>query len=101
MDRFYWSIRLGGMKLALKCDVELDSGLLVKGAYHRITNFYGTESQISFSVNVYINKEAFEKEKPSITSKTFETTFDKDRNLFSQMYEYLRTLSEYDEAVEA
>lgn len=90
-----------GDKMALICDVELENGLKIEGAYHRIASFSGTETYLNFNVDVYVKKAVFDEGRPSVTSKRYEMTFDKDRNLFRQMYECLRTLPEYEDAVEA
>ncbi len=87
--------------MALICDIELSSGLSISQAYLRIDNFSGSERYLNFSLNFYIDKKSFDEEKPPVYTTSYATTFDKDRNLFGQMYEYLRTLPEYADAIEA
>lgn len=87
--------------MALKCDVELESGLMIPDAYLRIETFSGSETHVNFNLSVYINKTSFDEKKPPVTQINYGMEFDKDRNLFSQMYSYLRTLPEYEDAVEA
>ena len=87
--------------MALINDIELESGLVIGNAYHRIDSYKGTERYLAFIVNIYINEEAFDEGKPPITYKEYGLSYNKDRNLFSQMYEYLRSLPEYADAVEA
>lgn len=87
--------------MALISDIELDSGLIIQNAYLRIRTFSGSETYINFNLSVYLNKESFIEEKSPITQINYNMDYDKDRNLFRQMYEYLRTLPEYEDAVEA
>lgn len=87
--------------MALICDIELENGLSVPDAYLRIVSFSGTETEVSFVLNAYLNKDALEEGRPPVASFGYNTNFDKDRNLFRQMYEHLRTLPEYENAVEA
>lgn len=87
--------------MALINDIELENGLSVEGAYLRIVNFSGTENNVNFVLNVYASVNAFNEERPPITSFSYRIDYDKNRNLFSQMYDYLRTLPEYEDAVEA
>lgn len=89
-----------GKIMALICDVALESGLAINDAYLRINNFSGTESHLNFVLSIYVNKESYD-DKPAISSISYNMAFDKDRNVFRQMYEYLRTLPEYVDAVEA
>lgn len=88
--------------LALICDIELeDIGLTINNAYLRIETFSGSETHVNFNLSVYINKESYDENRSPITRINYSTEFDKDRNLFRQMYEYLRSLPEYEDAVEA
>jgi|SRR5699024_7789249 len=97
----YIILQKGVFVLALVCDVELESGLTISKAYLKISSFSGSETHINFNLNVFINKTNFEEERPPITHKNYDMHFDKDRNLFRQMYEHLRTLPEYEHAIEA
>lgn len=90
-----------GKILALICDMELESGLMIPDAYLRITSFSGSENHVNFNLSVFINENSFDDEKPAVTQIAYSMDFDKDRNLFRQMYEYLKTLPEYEDAVEA
>lgn len=87
--------------MALINDVDLENGLTVENAYHRITEFKGTERQLFFTVTIYVSKEFYNDDKSPLESKEHGMTYDKDRNLFRQMYEKLRSLPEYEDAVEA
>lgn len=87
--------------MALICDIELGSGIQVENAYHIIYSFAGTEHRLNFTVNVYVDKKAFDEGKQVITSKSYDMDFDKDRNLFRQMYEHLISLPEFAYATEA
>lgn len=87
--------------LALICDIDLESGLTVENAYLRIKSFNGSESRVSFILYIYTNKDNFKNGKPAISQKSYNMDFDKDRNLFRQMYNFLLTLPEYENATEA
>lgn len=87
--------------MALICDVELESGLTIQNAYLRISRFEGTEKNVNFNLRVYVDKASYEDEKLPVTQINYSMEFDKDRNLFRQMYEHLTSLSEYTNAVEA
>jgi len=88
-------------KMALKCDIELDSGLMIKDAYLRISSFSGTERDLSFQLNVYADKAYYNDNRPPVSYLAYKMNYDKDRNIFSQMYDYLGSLPEYEDAVEA
>lgn len=87
--------------MALKTDVERESGLVIDDAYLRVVKFSGTKSYLDFTLNIYVNRQAYDKGRYAVSSKFYNMSFDKDRNLFRQMHEYLRALPEYEDAVEA
>lgn len=87
--------------MAFICGVELNSGINVDDAYHIISSFSGTATSLNFNVSVYVDKSAYENGKQAITSRTYDMDFDKDKNLFRQMHEYMSGLPEYENAVEA
>ena len=90
-----------GLDMALNCDVELESGITIPNAYLRIGSFSGNENYISFNLNIYVDKDAYIEEKPSVSTVSHSMKFDTTSNLFRQMYEHLRTLPQYINAVEA
>lgn len=87
--------------MALLNDIELSNGLKVEKAYIRISYFSGTESRVDFNADAYISEGAFNEGKTPISTFSYSMEFDKDRNLFSQMYEHLRSLPEYKNAIDA
>lgn len=87
--------------MPLVADVELESGLVLNDAYLVITSFSGTKKQIDFVLSIYVNKESYNEERTALSTRVFSLDFDKDRNLFRQMYGYLLTFPEYEDAVEA
>lgn len=91
----------GGLIMALIADLNLDNGLVINNAYFRIEIFSGTEENVSFILNAYVNQDAFEEKRPPVAEFSYRMEFDKSRNLFSQMYEYLMGLPEFESAVEA
>lgn len=94
-------IEKGVDKMAIKSNIVLDNGLIINNAYLRIESFSGTEKSVSFVLNVYASSNAYDENKPPVTSFSYRMEFDKDKNLFAQMYSYLRNLPEYENAVEA
>jgi len=87
--------------MALVSDVELDNGLILNGAYLRIESFSGNEYSISFNLNIYVDKDNYQNNKRAVTSIDYSMEFNNNRNLFTQMYEYLMALPEYKNAIEA
>lgn len=87
--------------MALICDVELNSGLTINNAYLRIVRFTGTDFGLDFDLSVYVDKSSFEGGKSAVSTFTYSMDYDKNHNLFRQMYEYLLSMSEYKDAVEA
>lgn len=86
--------------MALICDVELNSGLTLTDAYLRITSFSGSENRINFVLGIYTSKENFTEERPPVSQTSYNISFDKNRNLFNQMYNHLLSLPEYESAKE-
>jgi len=87
--------------MALICDIDLDSGLNIKDAYIRIVRFSGTENSLNFDVNIYVSKGGYDQGKSTVATISHIMDYDKDQNIFRQMYEHLRSLPEYENAVEA
>jgi len=89
------------VKMALICNVELESGLSLNGSYLKITNFSGTEKELSFQLNVYADKTSFEEKRPPVAYLSFVMEYNKGRDIFEQMYDYLKSLPEYTGAINA
>lgn len=87
--------------MALLNNLELSNGLKIEDAYIRIIYFNGTEETLDFTANAYIDESAFREGKTPVASLNYSMDFDKNRNIFRQMYEHLIELPEYENAVEA
>lgn len=87
--------------MALICDVELKSGLTINKAYLRLSNFRGTEEYLNFDINVYVDKKSFVEGKAEVERLSFYMEFDPTRSLVNQVYEHVRSLPEYEDAVTA
>ncbi|WP_066190772.1 hypothetical protein [Gracilibacillus timonensis] len=85
--------------MPMQCDVTLESGLVVPIAYLSIVNFSGNDDEISCTLGVWLNKKTYRENKQSITGLLHHLEYDKDRNIYRQMYEHLHSLLEYEGAV--
>lgn len=87
--------------MAILNTVNLDNGLTIENAFLQISNFSGDHDILHFNVSVYMNESAYQDGKPSITTLDYSMDYDKDRNLYKQMYNHLHNLPEYEDAIEA
>jgi len=87
--------------MALISDVELDSGLKINDAYIRIHKFSGTENVVDFELHVFVDKASYEEGRAPLDRRYYSMLFDKNQNLYRQMYEHLLSLPEYEAAAEA
>lgn len=87
--------------MSLICDIEIESGLNLEKAFLNISSFSGTENQLSFVLDIYVDTEAFKNNKMPVASKAYNMSFDHKKNLLNQAYEYLKTFPEYKDAAEA
>ncbi|WP_440961276.1 hypothetical protein ACN6KS_02525 [Paenibacillus nitricinens] len=89
--------------MALKKTIVLDSGLTANGAYIRIDSLSGYKGGLDISVNSYITQEAFNTGQGYLEQKFYSfvpSVEDDAPNFIKQGYEYLRTLSEFDGAID-
>lgn len=84
--------------MALISDVTLENGISIKDAYLTVVNFSGTRNSLLFKINIYVNEQLYREGKPEVHSESHSIAFDPNRNIFSQAYEYLRTLPKYKNA---
>jgi hypothetical protein len=92
--------------MALQKTITLPNGLVATDAYHKITlmSVYaeGTNCSASVTISTYLD-EAASLEKPPIICNTYPVqTFDKanEANIAGLMYAWLKTLPEYDGAID-
>lgn len=90
--------------MALSITITLDSGICVNDSYARIeSRGGGNKSNLTFFVGYYINQQAFEEGKSLVKQEsfTFESSVEDDApNDIRQCYEYLKTLPEFDDAID-
>jgi hypothetical protein len=90
------------MALVIKT-IELSSGIKVNNVYARIEPFSGNKGVLSFVVNYYLDKQSADEGKTFILSAGFEMTTSVDEgstNFIKQGYEYLKTLSDFEGAID-
>ena len=88
--------------MALEKNIILDVGLEVRNAYIRIDTVSGYKGSIEISVNTYVSRESFLKGTGYLTQNLFVFTPSVDvgsKNFIKQGYDYLKTLSEFENAV--
>lgn len=89
--------------MALGKNIVLNNGLKVEGAYIRIDAISGNKDKLDISVNSYISKEKFNEGVGYLEQKQFifkPSVEDNSFNFIKQGYEYLKTLEEYENAID-
>ncbi|OMC79596.1 hypothetical protein BK125_04770 [Paenibacillus odorifer] len=90
--------------MAILKTIELDSGINVKNAYARVDNRSGgNKTNLTFALSYYINQQAFEEGKSLVKQEyfTFESSVADDApNDIKQCYEYLKSLEEFEHAID-
>lgn len=94
----------GDVKMALQKTITLNNGLVAENAYIRIDTVSGYKGGIEVSVNSYISKTAFASGQGYLEQKIhgfIPNVADDAPNFIKQGYEYLKTLPEFEGAVDA
>lgn len=89
--------------MAISKDLILKNGLFVKQAYIRIDTVSGYKGDIQISVNSYVSQEAFIEGNPYVEQKIYNFTpsiEEGSENFIKQGYEHLKTLPEYEDAID-
>lgn len=90
--------------MAISKTITLDSGISVKNAYARVeSRSGGNKAGLTFFIGYYINQQACEEGKALVKQEyfTFESSVTDDApNDIKQCYEYLKTLPEFENAVD-
>lgn len=84
-------------------NITLENGLVANGSYVRIDTVSGYKGGIDLSVNSYVSQAAFNEGKAYIDQKMYSFTpsvDDNSPNFIKQGYEYLKTLDEYQDAID-
>jgi hypothetical protein len=88
--------------MALKLSVATQFGVPAEEAYAKITNFYGTKDQIQVQVAIYFNKEARDGNMSTVKENAHYIAMeDLKGDLIPAIYEVLKTMADYQDAVDA
>jgi hypothetical protein len=88
--------------MALKLAVQTQFGVPAPEAYARITNFFGTKDQIQVQVAIYYNEDARNGNMATVKENAhYIAVEDLEGDIIPAMYEVLKTLSDYEGAVDA
>ena len=80
--------------MAIKKDINLDTGIIVNEAYCRVENITIDKQKMNLNVRKYVAKD-----KPFFSEEIITCDYDIDGdNPFKQSYEYLKTLEEFKDA---
>lgn len=89
--------------MAFNLKTSLTSGIEVESSYARISFLQGNKTNITFGVEYFLNKEACEEGKPNFNIVYFyfvPSVEDGSPNFIKQGYEYLKTLPEFEGAID-
>jgi hypothetical protein len=90
--------------MALRLPVQTQFGAPAPDAYARITNFYGTKDQIQVQVAIYFNEDARHQNMRTVKENAHYIAVE-DINgkgdLIPAIYEVLKTMADYQGAVDA
>jgi len=88
--------------MALKLSVQTQFGVPADEAYARITNFYGTKDQLQVQVAIYYNEDARHQNMSTVKENAHYIAMeDLKGDLIPAIYEVLKTMADYQGAVDA
>lgn len=88
--------------MALKLAVSTQFGPSADEAYAKITNFYGTKDQLQVQVAIYFNADAREQNLSTVKENAHYIAMeDLKGDLIPAIYEVLKTMADYQGAVDA
>ena len=88
--------------MALKLLVATQFGVPAPEAYARITNFYGTKDQLQVQVAIYYNEDARHQNMSTVKENAHYIAMeDLKGDLIPAIYEVLKTMADYKDAVDA
>ena len=88
--------------MALKLSVPTQFGPSADEAYARITNFYGTKDQLQVQVAIYYNEEARHGNMATVKENAHYIAIeDLKGDIIPAIYEVLKTMADYQGAVDA
>ncbi|KWX71622.1 hypothetical protein AMQ84_27255 [Paenibacillus riograndensis] len=89
--------------MALKKTIELPSGLTLQNAYIRVQGVNGNKNIADICLELFVSQQACEEEKVPVTHMYFRFTPDQEEDATrwdKQAYEHLKTLPEFENAVD-
>lgn len=87
--------------MALQKDFVTESGFELKNAYYRVDTFHGDRNQVRLGIGVYVNEQMRREGKPAAGYLEYIIpTPNTSGNMFAEMYAYLKTLPEFDDAID-
>lgn len=88
--------------MALKLSVPTQFGVPAPDAYAKITNFYGTKDQLQVQVAIYFNEDARHNNLSTVKENAHYIAMeDLKGDLIPAIYEVLKTMADYQGAVDA
>lgn len=79
----------------------LDNGLKIVSSYVKVSSFSGTKEGVDFWINYYADYESRKNGKPYILQEmySFVPNLGDGPNFIKQMYQYLKTLEQFKDAI--
>jgi len=88
--------------MALKLSINTQFGVNAPQAYARIANFTGNKEQVQVQLVIYFNEDARKNDLIAVREDSISIALqDLTGNIFPAIYEVLKTLPEYQGAVDA
>lgn len=89
--------------MALKKRIETESGISLVDAYIKIEMVAGSKDELTITTNSYVSQSASVEGRPFVTQRyyVFQPSVTEDSpNFIKQGYEYLKSLAEFDGAID-
>jgi hypothetical protein len=87
--------------MALQLDIQTVHGLTAARAYHNIKTYMGTGLEIVVTLRSYVSEEAYRQGAQPVKVQDFQFVYKLNGpNVFVQGYDYLKTLGEFELAID-
>lgn len=87
--------------MAILMNTSTDSGITVNQAYARIDSLVGNKNNLSIYVNYYVSAEAANSGLPSFKQSSHDFIPNTEDRWDKQAYEFIKTLAEFNGAIDA
>jgi len=88
--------------MALKLSINTQFGVNAPQAYARIANFTGNKEQVQVQLVIYFNEDARKNDLIAVREDSISIALqDLTGNIFPAIYEVLKTMADYQSAVDA